>query len=573
MIVRLGTRGSQLALAQTMSVAGALRAAHGGIETEIVIIQTRGDRVLDAPLARMGGKGVFTKEIELALLEGRIDLAVHSLKDLPAVQNPGLALGAVPKRESARDVLVARAPVGLEGFGPGDVIGASSLRRASQLRARRPGVVVHDIRGNVPTRLRKLVNGEYAALVLAEAGLNRLGLEVPFKIVFDDDVMIPAPGQGALGLQMRSGDGAMAELLASLGDGATTACVAAERALLEALGGGCRLPLGANAVMIDGGTLRLRARVLSENGRTVIDGEDCGPMNDAREVGLRLAERLREKGAAELILADAGSDADTEPEGAGPERRVLVTRDEDADGPLSRALRAAGLTPVCIPLIRTVVMPEQGTLGELLARGKEFDGLVITSSAALDALAAAEAGERRLDRGTPVYSVGPATAAKARGAGFGQVTDCGEGREALVEELERLGAGEGRRLLYLRGNLAPAFVAERLRVAGFEVDDVVVYETAPRTENQGLMLQLLRAGGLHGIALCSNSAADAVAAAVSGDGVALPPVITIGPATSEACRERLKCEPHEAASPTFEALAEAAAMILCDKSQIQEQAP
>lgn len=286
---RIGTRASHLAVAQANEVAMLLRAAFPHATVELVPFTTRGDAAADAPLLSLGGKGAFTQEIEAALAEGRIDLAVHSLKDLPLAMAEGVVLGAVPARQSPWDVLIVR-----EGH-TGDVatVGTSSLRRRAQLRGLLPGARVVELRGNVPTRLEKLQRGEVDALVLAEAGLVRLGRRVSTMRALRLDEMVPAPGQGALGIQCREDDSAMRLALVSIEDPTTRACIDCERALLAALGGDCTLPLGAYAEPLAGGNaLRLTARLPELDGGAMREVVEIGPVSDARGVGIAAAEAL-----------------------------------------------------------------------------------------------------------------------------------------------------------------------------------------------------------------------------------------------------------------------------------------
>ena len=291
----IGSRGSRLALRQADWVAAQLRQA--GLKAAVRVIRTTGDQVADAPLEALGRQqgiqGVFTKEIEHALLAGAIDLAVHSLKDLPTELDPRLALGCVPRRADARDALVGKT---LEGLRPGDRVGTGSPRRAAQLRHLAPGIRVVDLRGNVETRLRKLRDGACEAVVLAMAGLERLGLAGEVAEILDPAQMTPAVGQGALGLEVRRADRATAEALAPLHDEAAAAAVEAERALLKALGGGCAIPLGAHAAAA-GDRLRLLATAPTAAGR-LVRAERAGPPAEAAALGANVAAELRRLGVA-----------------------------------------------------------------------------------------------------------------------------------------------------------------------------------------------------------------------------------------------------------------------------------
>ena len=295
--LRIGTRSSRLALWQAEHVAALLGPAR---PVELVHIQTQGDRDSAASLAQIGGQGVFTKEIQRALLDRRVDVAVHSLKDLPTEPSPGLVIGAVPPRGPTGDALVSRNGVRFAELPPRARIATGSVRRRAMLLNRQPDLHPVDIRGNVDSRLRKLETDELDALVLAEAGLVRLGLESVITELFDQTWMLPAVGQGALGLECRAEDAETLALLAVLDDRATRAAVTAERALLFHLGGGCQVPLGALG-MVTGEWLTLRGAVLALDGTRRIDGELAGAASEAAAIGERLAAHLRDRGAGELL--------------------------------------------------------------------------------------------------------------------------------------------------------------------------------------------------------------------------------------------------------------------------------
>jgi hydroxymethylbilane synthase len=311
--VVLGTRGSALARAQTGHVAGLLQAAWPGLECEARPIETRGDRTQASgePLPEIGGKGLFTAELEQALRDGGIDLAVHSLKDLPTADPPDVALGAVCEREHAGDCLVARDGLGLAGLPPGAAVGTSSLRRAAQLRALRSDLDVRSVRGNVDTRIRKVREGELDAVLLALAGIRRLGLADVVTEVLEE--MLPAPGQGALAVQCRAGDEAVLRLLATIDDPATRAATTAERAFLRALDAGCTAPVAAHAVPLPDENevpsdnvsrgrvvVRLEGLVASVDGTRVVRVSGVG---EPEEVGTRLAREALVAGADTVLAA------------------------------------------------------------------------------------------------------------------------------------------------------------------------------------------------------------------------------------------------------------------------------
>jgi hydroxymethylbilane synthase len=298
--IRIGTRGSALALGQASWVKQQIERQHPECEVELRIIKTSGDSFIDTAIANIGGKGVFTKEIEEALLLREIDLAVHSLKDLPTALPKGLMIAAITRREDARDVLVARQGQTLSTLSPGSKIGTGSLRRRAQLVYFRPDLVPAPIRGNIDTRLKKLDDGEFDALVLAAAGLKRINRDDRIAEFLADDICVSAAGQGALGVESRD-DGSMREWLGFVHDAATSTEVTAERALLDRLGGGCHVPIGARARVEEGAGLKMIGVVASLDGSSLCRGEITGPAADAAELGGRLAEQLLAKGADKFL--------------------------------------------------------------------------------------------------------------------------------------------------------------------------------------------------------------------------------------------------------------------------------
>jgi hydroxymethylbilane synthase len=297
-VIRIGTRGSALALAQANATAEGL-SAHGH-DVEIVPMRTEGDRLASARLATIGGKGLFVREIEEALLDGRIDVAVHSLKDLPAEVPAGLVLAAFPERADPRDVLIARRAGGLDALAPGAVVGTSSPRRRALVLAARPDLAVEPLRGNVDTRLGKLAAGACDAVILAAAGLARLGIEPPHADALGVDEFVPAVGQGVLGLEARADDARVCAALGRLDDPATRACAVAERAFLARLGASCVTPVAAHA-SVAGDAITLRALVVSEDGRKILRETGAGPAGEGAALGRRIADALLARGAADVV--------------------------------------------------------------------------------------------------------------------------------------------------------------------------------------------------------------------------------------------------------------------------------
>lgn len=296
----LATRGSQLALAQAQWAARHLEQCHPGLKVELQIIKTTGDKILDVPLAKVGGKGLFVKEIEEALLAGEADLAVHSMKDMPADLPPGLGIAAITQREDPRDAFISRGGGSLAELPQGGRIGTSSLRRQAQLLALRPDLAIEPLRGNVETRLRKLDELKLDAVVLAAAGLNRLGLNDLPAQPLDANLVIPAVGQGALGLECRAGDPATRERAGQLNHADAQVCVAAERAFLARLEGGCQVPIAGHAV-VEKSIVVFRGLVASLDGKTVIRGEGLSGPFDSAEMGSRVAEEILQRGGRAIL--------------------------------------------------------------------------------------------------------------------------------------------------------------------------------------------------------------------------------------------------------------------------------
>ncbi len=300
--LRIATRKSPLAVWQAEHVAAALRAAHPGLAVELVGMTTKGDKILDTPLAKIGGKGLFVKELEQGMLDGRADIAVHSMKDVPVELPEGLHLPVIMEREDPRDAFVSNRWASLEELPAGARVGTASLRRQCQLMELRPDLEYLPLRGNVNTRLKKLDAGEYDAIILAAAGLLRLGLAGRIRALLDPAQSLPAIGQGAIGIECRVDDERVNELIAPLHHQPTALRVAAERAMNERLEGGCQVPIAGHAVLEED-ELWLRGLVGSLDGRTILRAEIRGPARDATGLGVIVADRLLAEGADEILAA------------------------------------------------------------------------------------------------------------------------------------------------------------------------------------------------------------------------------------------------------------------------------
>jgi hydroxymethylbilane synthase len=300
--IRIATRKSPLALWQAEHAADSLRRAHPGLRVEIIGMSTRGDKILDAPLAKIGGKGLFVKELEQGMLEGRADIAVHSMKDVPVDFPAGLRLSVILEREDPRDAFVSNRYAGLDELPEGARVGTSSLRRACQISSRRPDLRVEPLRGNVNTRLGKLDAGDYDAVILAAAGLMRLGFEERIRSRLEPEQSLPAIGQGAIGIECRADDERVNALIAPLHHAPTADRVSAERAMNDRLMGGCQVPIAGYA-LIEGDGLHLRGLVGTPDGKRVLRGERRGPRAQARGLGTALAKDLIDQGAGEILAA------------------------------------------------------------------------------------------------------------------------------------------------------------------------------------------------------------------------------------------------------------------------------
>lgn len=494
--LRLGTRGSRLALAQSGMVAHELRAT--GVAVELVVVRTEGD---DRPPDTAWGEGAFVGALETALLDGSVDLAVHSAKDVPTTEDPRLTIAAFARREDPRDALVTREPgAGLDALPAGCRVGTDSPRRSAFIRRRRPDLEVHSLHGNVDTRLRRLDDGATDALILAVAGLRRLGLEDRIVEVLPERVVPPAPGQGALAIQTRADDAEAVRLVAVLDDQATRMEVEAERAFLRATGGGCRAPVGAlarvegDSISIIGGSAGPSSSCEREgDGADTIPsvawGEIRGPVAERRSLAAALAVRLGDQ--LEATGAAARSDVDAHP--AGSPSRVLVTRAAEQAGPLVSALRERDVDVVQIPTIALEPAAPGGSLDAAAADLAAYDWIVVTSANGADAVADA------LDRlgVDPMHArwvaVGSSTAAALTGRGipvaFTPARSSGEG---IAAELD---LQPGQRILLARSDIADSHLPERLRDRGAQVDEVAAYRTVEAPEASREPLQAAFAEG------------------------------------------------------------------------------
>jgi hydroxymethylbilane synthase len=469
--LRLGTRTSKLALWQTNHVVEQLKRHWPDLQYEVIHHVTQGDKRLDRPLPEIGGKGLFTAELEEALLAGEIDLAVHSLKDLPVEESGDLMIGAILSREDTRDVLVAREAWTLATLPHGAVVGTSSLRRQAQLLAARPDLIVRSIRGNVDTRIRKVLDGEYDAAVLAGAGITRLGLTRHITQWLEPELMLPAPGQGALAVQCRANDAGVRALLAPIHDAIAAATTTAERQLLLRLGGGCSAPIGAWA-QSDGIQIDLRARIASTDGRQVFNASARG--SDPVQVAEEAARSLLAQGA-HVALNRLSSPAKLPLQG----KRVVITRptlQEGHDsGDFAARLQEVGANVLEIPAIQLVPSADSSALEVALSKLAVYDWVIFTSANGVNAFFLnPKATDEQMDwRSTRIAAVGPATqsALQARGYSVDAMPEQYIGSEIVTQ----LGDLSGKRVLLPRSAWGGRELPEALAERGATVDEVALY--------------------------------------------------------------------------------------------------
>ena len=533
----IGTRTSALALWQTNYVIDALQAAWPGLLCEITPFVTQGDKTQASgkPLPSIGGKGVFTLELEAALRSGGIDLAVHSLKDLPVEDAPGLMIGAISSRADVRDVLVARNHWTLATLPPGAVVGTSSTRRAAQLLLARPDLTIKSIRGNVGTRIAKVQQGDYDATVLAAAGLERLGLVDAITEWLTLDVMLPAPGQGALAVQCRADDPVIRELLAVIDHAATRAAVSAERQFLHELGGGCSAPVAAYATATTPATgLHLCAFVASPDGQRVVRVQGEG---DAATLGSQLAQQALAQGVASWLAIHPG--LPMQPASARPLRgkRVVVTRAREQAGPLCEQLADVGATPLLIPMIQIAPLPDQTRLDQVIQALPTYDWLIFTSINTVAVFWARwlALGGQAFPPDLRVAAVGAATADALRQQG---VEPAFVPPEFMAEQIANgLGPLDGARILLPQAAIARHALAELLRTQGAQVDTLPVYQTLPAVLEPAALTELQQ--GVDVIIFTSPSTVHNFVAALQQQGIDQKilqnsQIFCIGPVTAQA---------------------------------------
>ncbi|MBA2276870.1 MAG: hydroxymethylbilane synthase [Chloroflexia bacterium] len=541
--VRIGTRGSALARCQTETVARLLSRLYPGAVVRTQVVRTEGDIDKQSPLTLIGGRGVFTSALQVALLQGRVDAAVHSAKDLPSLEPPGLELAAFPERADPRDVVVSRHGVGLLDLPRHPTIGTSSRRRAAQVRALRPDAHIVELRGNIDTRLRAALDGELDAVILAAAGVGRMGWHDRVAAYLPVDLFIPAPGQGALAVETRCAPDVTATMVRAIDDADVAISVRMERAFLRGVGGGCLTPIGAYAAFEPNATgrermIRVHAMLASDDGDRLERVCELVPVARGEEVAFDLARRLMR--AVRPRYQTAGVPSALPLAGL----TVMVTRAADRAAGLVAALEAEGALPVVLPAIAIEPADDQAALAEAarrLAEG-EFDWVVFTSANGVTPLAQ---HMHELDRSTSqrrwrtaVVGAATRTAVEKAGWDFDLAPEKSTADE-LVRALDARGIA-GAKVLIPQGNLARPMLVDGLRAADATVVVVQAYRTVPATGADRLARRLAHEGGIDVVMFASPSAVDGFLAAVGSELAALSGAcfVGIGPTTTAAMRER-----------------------------------
>ncbi|MDQ4099969.1 MAG: hydroxymethylbilane synthase, partial [Chloroflexota bacterium] len=493
--LRIGTRGSALARRQAETVVRLLSRLYPGCTVQTEIVSTEGDLDKVSPLTQIGGRGVFTSALQRALLDGSIDAAVHSAKDLPSLEPPGVELVAFPEREDPRDVVVSRHGVGLDALPANPTVGTSSRRRAAQIRALRPDARIVELRGNIDTRLRRALDSDFDAIILAAAGVMRMGWVDRIAAYLPVEHFTPAPGQGALAVETRGAPDPAAAMVRAINDGGLAAAVAIERAFLRGVGGGCTTPIGAYAVPEptsngEAPAFRFYAMLASDDGTRLERAVETVAPEGGEEIAFDLARRLMQAVRPRYHVRTI------EPARPLAGLTVLVTRQRERAAGLVDALEAAGALPVVMPAIAIKPVADETPLVEAARRlsAGEYDWMVVTSANAVQPLSRALsiAGEAAVK--CRVAAIGAATVAALKDAGFAVDMVPAEASAAgLVAALRSTGI-EGARILCPQGNLARPTLVDGLRRVRATVETVVAYRTEPSGEAQPAVQRLAHEG-------------------------------------------------------------------------------
>ena len=538
--IRIGTRGSQLALYQANIVKEELESKYPGYSFQIVVIKTKGDKILDVPLSKIGDKGLFTKELEVAMFDNEIDMAVHSLKDLPTRFPEGVVLGAVLKRGEVRDALISTTKRTLKDLTADDVIATSSLRRKAQLLRINKDFKIVEIRGNVNTRIRKMEEGFCTVMVMAGAGLQRLGMEDYISELIDPDLVIPACSQGAIAIEICENDPVMANIVDAINDNETMVATEAERAFLRTLEGGCQIPVGSYS-RINEGKFELTGFISSINGEEFLKDRIEGTVGQAVELSVRLAESLLGKGGKEILKAIRLEDPFAIKEGLPLNGKILIsTRAPEAGDTLPDLLAAQGATLFSLPMIEIKPVTLTPADKKIVQNLGSYDWLFFTSRNGvanffkhlIDLI-----GSSELPSALRVAVVGVKTASELEYYGFSAAfTGKKHGSAEMASEFCEVIQPKNQKILLSLGNLADDTLKNRLSADNL-VDRINVYETCEPKQVDPLVIKRISDGAYDLILFTSPSTFNHFNALIDISLIGQLKIASIGTTTSKAIRE------------------------------------
>lgn len=538
--IRIGTRGSQLALYQANVVKEELEKKFPGIHFQIVVIKTKGDKILDVPLSKIGDKGLFTKELEVAMFDNEIDMAVHSLKDLPTKFPEGVVLGAVLKRGEVRDALISTTKRSLSDLTSSDVIATSSLRRKAQLLRINKDFKIVEIRGNVNTRIRKMEEGYCTVMVMAGAGLQRLGMDNYISELIDPSLVIPACSQGAIAIEIRENDPSIASLVGAINDPSTLIATDAERAFLRTLEGGCQIPVGSHST-ITGDKFEITGFISSIDGSEFISETISGPVDQAVDLSISLAERLLANGGREILKEIRLED----PFAPGKElplkdKVIISTRALEAGDTLPDLLKAKGATVLALPMIEINPVPEPAEGSSPLNQLSHYDWLFFTSRngvAHFFRMLIDQTGSSELPVSLKVAVVGVKTASELEYYGYSPAfTAVSHGSADMAAEFCSTHSSQGLRILLALGNLADDTLQHALGAVNL-VERINVYETSePKHVDEGI-IQKIKQGQYDLLLFTSPSTFRHFSTLVDSKVLESLKIASIGTTTSRAIRE------------------------------------
>jgi hydroxymethylbilane synthase len=563
-LLRIGTRRSPLAMWQAEYVRDHLQEAHAGLEVELVPIETKGDKILDVALSKVGGKGLFVKELEVALLDGRVDLCVHSTKDMPAELPEGLGLVAFPPRADPRDAFVMGGKGGVKALPYGAKVGTSSLRRQAQLLAVRPDLEIVSVRGNIQTRMKKVEELGLACVVLACAGIDRMAAEDNIGHRFHPDEMLPAAAQGILSIEARLGDERVLDKLKVLQDPKATRAATCERAFLKTLGGGCQVPIAAYCTEADDGTLTLQGMVADPSGRVLVRGTRQGPIDDPVALGHALGHEVLGTGGRRILVQLGLGDSTTFSGGGGDleGKKIIVARDEAPDDSLSLSLSARGAEVIPLRLME-LDEPDDGAPFENAVRNLGlYDVIAFTSRAGVerffDKMRTAGVDLRGMKADAVIGAVGPRTRQSLEEAGAHVDVVGDAGGAALGEAIAAAKSLDGARVLFPRAQGGREELIEALEGRKATIDVVDAYRSVPAAGAEAAVKQALEAAGEGAALVLTSPRRVEVLKSIVGDGGAKGVhLIAIGQTTAEAIKEAGLGEPTVAPASTPAGVAEA----------------